>query len=343
MAGGAPRPRLIADIGATNARFALQRPGARPQAPVVLRCAEHDGIEAAVRAALARAGAEAPPLDAAVAVAAPVVGDRVEMTNHPWRFSRERLRRALGLRRLVVINDLTAIALSLPRLGRGERRRVGGGRRARRAPIAVLGPGTGLGVSGLLPVGDLPSPKRSLGFAQAGGWVPLAGEGGHADLAPGDDEELAILERLRRRFDHVSLERALSGPGLVNLYRALAEIEGGATADPDLPTAKEIAARARAGTCRRSSAAVATFCGLLGAAAGDLALTLGARGGVYIAGGIVPKLGPAFDAERFRRRFEAKGRLGAYLAPIPTYVVTAAEPALLGLAGLLDDTVAANA
>ena len=329
MAGGAPRPRLIADIGATNARFALQRPGARPQAPVVLRCAEHDGIEAAVRAALARAGAEAPPLDAAVAVAAPVVGDRVEMTNHPWRFSRERLRRALGLRRLVVINDLTAIALSLPRLGRGERRRVGGGRRARRAPIAVLGPGTGLGVSGLLPVGD--------------GWVPLAGEGGHADLAPGDDEELAILERLRRRFDHVSLERALSGPGLVNLYRALAEIEGGAAADPDLPTAKEIAARARAGTCRRSSAAVATFCGLLGAAAGDLALTLGARGGVYIAGGIVPKLGPAFDADRFRRRFEAKGRLAAYLAPIPTYVVTAAEPALLGLAGLLDDTVAANA
>ena len=329
MAGGAPRPRLIADIGATNARFALQRPGARPQAPVVLRCAEHDGIEAAVRAALARAGAEAPPLDAAVAVAAPVVGDRVEMTNHPWRFSRERLRRALGLRRLVVINDLTAIALSLPRLGRGERRQVGGGRRARRAPIAVLGPGTGLGVSGLLPVGD--------------GWVPLAGEGGHADLAPGDDEELAILERLRRRFDHVSLERALSGPGLVNLYRALAEIEGGAAADPDLPTAKEIAARARAGTCRRSSAAVATFCGLLGAAAGDLALTLGARGGVYIAGGIVPKLGPAFDADRFRRRFEAKGRLAAYLAPIPTYVVTAAEPALLGLAGLLDDTVAANA
>ncbi len=329
MAGGAPRPRLIADIGATNARFALQRPGARPQAPVVLRCAEHDGIEAAVRAALARAGAEAPPLDAAVAVAAPVVGDRVEMTNHPWRFSRERLRRALGLRRLVVINDLTAIALSLPRLGRGERRRVGGGRRARRAPIAVLGPGTGLGVSGLLPVGD--------------GWVPLAGEGGHADLAPGDDEELAILERLRRRFDHVSLERVLSGPGLVNLYRALAEIEGEAAADSDPPTAKEIAARARAGTCRRSSAAVATFCGLLGAAAGDLALTLGARGGVYIAGGIVPKLGPAFDAERFRRRFEAKGRLGAYLAPIPTYVVTAAEPALLGLAGLLDDTVAANA
>ena len=329
MAGGAPRPRLIADIGATNARFALQRPGARPQAPVVLRCAEHDGIEAAVRAALARAGAEAPPLDAAVAVAAPVVGDRVEMTNHPWRFSRERLRRALGLRRLVVINDLTAIALSLPRLARGERRRVGGGRRARRAPIAVLGPGTGLGVSGLLPVGD--------------GWVPLAGEGGHADLALGDDEELAILERLRRRFDHVSLERALSGPGLVNLYRALAEIEGGAPADSDLPTATEITARARAGSCRRSSAAVAAFCGLLGAAAGDLALTLGARGGVYIAGGIVPKLGPAFDADRFRRRFEAKGRLAAYLAPIPTYVVTAAEPALLGLAGLLDDTVAANA
>ncbi|MCH7888841.1 MAG: glucokinase [Proteobacteria bacterium] len=337
MAGGPSRPRLVADIGATNARFALVRHGTRPEAPVVLPVAEFATIEAAIRAALTRAGAEAPPPCAAVAIAAPVADDRVEMTNHPWRFSRQALRRALGLERLVVINDFTAVALSLPRLGDDDRRQVGGGSPVPRAPMGVLGPGTGLGVSGLVPAGDQPSPKRSLGFAQAGGWTALAGEGGHVDLAPGDDPEPAILERLRRRFGHVSLERALSGPGLVNLYRALAEIAGAAPADDaDTPTAPEITARARAKSCPHSIAAVETFCGLLGAAAGDLALTLGARGGVYIAGGIVPRMGPAFDAPRFRRRFEAKGRLGAYLAAIPTYLVTAAEPALLGLAGVLD-------
>ncbi|MCH7889371.1 MAG: glucokinase [Proteobacteria bacterium] len=329
MSGGRPRPRLVADIGATNARFALQRPGGRPEAPVVLPVAEHGDIEAAVRAALALAGSEAEPVFAALAVAAPVLGDRVEMTNHPWCFSREALRRALGLERLLVVNDFTAIALSLPRLGKRERRQVGGGKPAPRAPFAVLGPGTGLGVSGLLPTAD--------------GWAPLAGEGGHIDLAPGDERELAILERLRRRFDHVSLERVLSGPGLVNLYRALAEIAGEAPADAGTPSAEEITARARAGTCRLCKAAVEAFCGLLGAAAGDLALTLGARGGVYIAGGIVPKLGPAFDADRFRRRFEAKGRFRAYLEPIPAYVVTAGAPALLGLASLLDDADAAGA
>ena len=328
MAGGAARPRLVADIGATNARFALYRPGTRPRAPVVLPVADFGTIETATREALARAGAEAPPLCAAIAIAAPVADDRVEMTNHPWRFSRESLRRALGLERLVVINDFTAIALSLPRLDARERRQVGGAKPVPRAPLGVLGPGTGLGVSGLVHAG--------------GGWTALTSEGGHVDLAPGDDPEPAILERLRRRFGHVSLERALSGPGLVNLYRALVEIAGGApAADAEAPAADDIAARARAKSCPHSIAAVETFCGLLGAAAGNLALTLGARGGVYVAGGIVPKLGPAFDARRFRRRFEAKGRFSAYLAPIPAYVVTAAEPALLGLAGVLDDNAAA--
>lgn len=329
MSGGQPRSRLVADIGATNARFALQRPGARPEAAVVLRVAEHGDIEAAVRAALALAGSEAEPVFAALAVAAPVLGDRVEMTNHPWCFSRQALRRALGLERLLVVNDFTAVALSLPRLEKRERRQVGGGKPAPGAPFAVLGPGTGLGVSGLLPT--------------AGGWATLASEGGHVDLAPGDEEEMAILERLRRRFGHVSLERVLSGPGLVNLFVAFTEIAGKARAGAGAPSAKEITARARAGKCRFSKAAVDAFCGMLGAAAGDLALTLGARGGVYIAGGIVPKLGPAFDADRFRRRFEAKGRFSAYLEPIPAYVVTAAEPALLGLASLLDDARATGA
>ncbi len=320
----AARPRLVADIGGTNARFALQHPGARAGAAVVLRCADHADIETAVRAALERAEPAAAPRHAAIAVAAPVTGDRIDMTNHPWAFSQRGLRQALGLERLVVVNDFTAIALAVPRLEADDRRQVGGGAPVVDAPVAVIGPGTGLGVSGLVPTD--------------GGWTPVAGEGGHVDLAPANAREIALLERLQRRFDHVSLERVLSGPGLVNLYRAVAEIDGAAPADDAaLPTAEQITERARRGVCPLCDESVATFCALLGAAAGDLALTLGARGGVYIAGGIVPKLGPAFDEERFRQRFEAKGRFAAYLAPIPTYVITEARPALIGLAGLLDN------
>ncbi|MFQ5959144.1 MAG: glucokinase [Alphaproteobacteria bacterium] len=326
---GAAPPRLVADVGATNARFALQPPGARPAAPVILRCADFPDIEGAARAALAELKTEAAPRHAAIAVAAPVLGDDIEMTNHPWRFSRKDLRRALGLERLLVVNDFTAVALGVPRLGDGERRKLGGGEAALDAPIAVLGPGSGLGVSGLVPAG--------------GRWVALAGEGGHVDFAPGDEREAAILERLRRRFDHVSLERVLSGPGLVNLYRALAEIDAAEADDDGLPTAEEITERARKRSCRRCVATVETFCGVLGAAAGNLALTLGALGGVYVAGGIVPRLGPAFAEDRFRGRFEAKGRFAAYLAPIPAFVITAAEPALIGLAGLLDDLAGGDA
>lgn len=319
-------PRLVADVGGTNARFALQPPGARAGEAVVLRCADHAGIEAAARAALERARPTAAPRHAAIAVAAPVTGDRIDMTNHPWTFSQRGLRQALGLERLVVVNDFTAIALAVPRLEASERRQVGGGTPTADAPVAVIGPGTGLGISGLVP--------------DDGGWSPLAGEGGHVDLAPSNAREIALLERLQQRFDHVSLERVLSGPGLVNLYRALAEIDGAAPMDDAaLPTPEQIAERARSGACPLCGESVATFCALLGAAAGNLALNLGARGGVYIAGGIVPKLGTAFDEERFRRRFEAKGRFAAYLAPIPTYVITEARPALIGLASLLDNLV----
>lgn len=312
----AARPRLVADIGGTKARFALQYSGERPAAAVVLRCAEHADIASAARVALAQAGAAAPPHHAAIAVAAPVTGDRIDMTNHPWSFSQEVLRRTLGLDSLVVINDFAAIALAVPHLRADERRQVGGGAPVADAPVAVIGPGTGLGVSGLVRSDE--------------GWTPIVGEGGHVDLAPANRREIAVLERLQQRFGHVSRERVLSGPGLVNLYSALAE-DGS-----DTPTAEQITERARDGTCRLCCETVETFSALLGAAAGDLALTLGARGGVYIAGGIVPGMGPVFDDDGFRRRFEAKGRFAAYLADIPSYIVTVAWPALIGLAGLLD-------
>lgn len=256
---------------------------------------------------------------AALAIAGPVVGDRVTLTNHPWSFSIRQLRRHLAIDRLVVVNDFTAVAVAIPHLRSRERRRTGGGRVLTRAPIGVVGPGSGLGISGLIPVAD--------------GWLPFSGEGGHVTMAPATAREAAMLDRMRVRFDHVSAERLLSGPGLINLYNTLAELDG---VQASAYTAAQITdLYDREPYCRE---AVDMFCSMLGTIAGNLALTLGARGGIYVAGGIVPKLGAVFTGSPFRERFEDKGRLRPYLARIPTYVVTHPFPAFVGLAALLADS-----
>ena len=215
---------------------------------------------------------------------------------------------------LEVVNDFTAMALSVPRLEAGDKRAIGGGEPRPRTPVAVLGPGTGLGVSGLVPAGD-------------GGWIPLVTEGGHATLAAADARERAVVAALARRYGHVSIERAVSGGGIVNLARAIAEIDGG-PAPPGDPAL--IAAAAH--TDPLAGQALDMFASMLGTAASNLGL--GARGGVYIGGGIVPRLGSAFPDSRFRARFEDKGRYRGYLSAIPTYVITQPEPALLGQAAL---------
>lgn len=325
MGPGGARLRLLGDIGGTNARFALQVGGGPPSHVASFAGKDYADLADAVRAYLGAEAGEAPPSLAAFAVAAPVTGDRVELTNSPWSFSTEALRRRLGLERLVVVNDLTATALSIPRLDRDDLVQVGAGAAAAGAPIAVLAPGTGLGVSGLIPVPPGEAPGR---------WVPLTTEGGHVTLAAADDRESAVLAVIRRRFGHASAERALSGPGLVNLAHALAEVEGGGPA-PETPD--QVTGRALSGASPLCAAALEMFCAMLGTVASNLALTLGARGGVYVAGGIVPKLGAAFGTSSFRRRFEDKGRFSHYLAAIPTYVMVREMPALLGLAGLPDD------
>lgn len=309
---------LVADIGATNARFALASADGAFQRVQVLPCREFDSLERALE------GWVGGPVQglraAALAVAGPVTGDRVSLTNHPWSFSTEALRRYLGAERLHVVNDFAAVAMAAPLLRADERRQVGGGAAERGAPIAVIGPGSGLGVSGLIPVAD--------------DWQPLSGEGGHATMAAAGERENAVLERMRRRFDHVSAERLLSGPGLINIYQALAELDGvkGEAYRSSQITDPEI--RARDPRCQET---VEIFCAMLGTVAGNLALTLGARGGVYIAGGIVPRLGEGFAAAAFRARFEDKGRLRSYLEPIPAFVVIHPFPAFLGLAKLLFD------
>jgi glucokinase len=205
--------------------------------------------------------------------------------------------------------------LSLPLLRADDVSLIGGGSATAGAPMAVVGPGTGLGMSGIVRAG--------------GAWTAIEGEGGHATFAPMNEREGRIGEVLRRRFGHVSWERMLSGPGLVNLYEAIAHLEGRA-AEELAPEA--VAERARAAACPLCREALAVFCAALGTAAGNLALTMGARGGVYVGGGIVPRLGAAFDGAAFRARFESKGRLSDYVRGIPTYVVTAAYPGLIGAA-----------
>ena len=318
MASDAGYPRLVGDVGGTNARFAwLAAPGDAPARVATYPCADFASLTAAVEHYLA-AQALPRPAWAAIGIATPVTGDQVRMTNHPWAFSIAQVQRELGLARLVVLNDFAALALSLPSLGAAQLRRVGGGSAVADAPLALLGPGTGLGVSGLL--------------RAPGGAVAIAGEGGHVTLAAADEREAAVVDWLRRRYGHASAERALSGPGLENLHAALASLKG--EARPALAAAQITAGAAADAHCAE---VVDLFFSLLGTVAGNLALTLGARGGVYIGGGIVQRLGERIEHSPFRQRFEAKGRFRDYLAAVPSFVVTAQEsPALIGAARALE-------
>ena len=309
---------LVGDIGATHARFGLVSPDGTLLLSRTLADEDYPAIHDAIAAFLAERGALPMPRQGAIAIASPITGDRVAMTNHPWSFSILALKARFGFDRLEVINDFTALALALPRLTPQDRLMVGGGAAVAGAPIGVLGPGSGLGVSGLV--------------ASGSGWIALTGEGGHATMAPATDRESAVLDRMRGHFDHVSAERALSGPGLVNLYNTLAELGRMPAQGYTAAQITDLAVRAADSLCVETTT---MFCAMLGTMAGNLALTLGARGGVYIGGGIVPRLGQTFVQSPFRQSFEAKGRFQAYLAAIPTFVVTHPLPAFLGCAALL--------
>jgi len=308
---------LIADMGGTNVRFALVDAQGGIGPDMVLQCADFAGPDDAARAFLAaRDGAK--PTRGAFAVASPITGDVIEMTNSAWRFSVHHVQRQLGLDQLQVVNDFTATALSVPHLSAPHLLKLGGGDGVAGAPVAVLGPGTGLGVSGLV--------------ADAHGqWTALATEGGHVTLAATDDTEAQVIAQLRRRFGHVSAERALSGPGLLNLYEAVAALQG---IPASYSTAEAVSSHGLDGSCPLCRQALSMFFAMLGTVAGNLALSLGARGGVYIAGGILPRMSQAFFASEFRRRFEAKGRFAAYLSAVPTWLVMHPEPAFAGLAAL---------
>ncbi len=335
-------PRLLADVGGTNARFGIQRhPGAVAEQVRQLPAADYAGPAEAAEAYLAQlpspAGAALPrPRWAAMAVATPVGGDHISFTNSHWSFSRRAVQAALGLDGFLVLNDFEALAMSLPVLGPTQWR-CGVGpapRPGEPGTLAVVGPGTGLGVGAVMHSG--------------GRWVALPGEGGHVSLAAADALECALLQCVWRRYPHVSAERLLAGGfvrgdermGLPLLYSALGEVMG-------LPApAADTAAIVNGGidgSDALASHALDRFCAMLGGVCGNAALTLGARGGVYIGGGIVPRLGERFFASDFRSRFEAKGRFDAYLKAIPTPVITDTLAALSGAALAIEQAVQASA
>ena len=313
-------PRLLGDIGGTNARWAWQASaGADLEDISVQPCGASASLQESARSYLRIHGRQ-DPVWAGIGIATAITGDEVRMTNNDWRFSIAEFQRALGLQRCLVINDFTSLALSLPALKPSDLRAIGGGAPVAGQTIGLLGPGTGLGVSGLIADGQ-------------GNFTALAGEGGHVTLAAADDFEAAIISILRKTFSHVSAERVLSGPGLVALHDALRRLDGLPARELDSAT---ISARGLAGQCPVCTETLHLFCALLGTVAGDLALTLGARGGVFVGGGIVPRLGEFFARSAFRERFLAKGRFRSYLETIPTRVIRAPYAALTGAAHALD-------
>jgi glucokinase len=263
---------------------------------------------------------------AAIAIANPVDGDHVKMTNHDWSCSIEATRRALGFDTLLVVNDFTALAMALPGLTDAQREQVGGGSRRQNSVIGLLGPGTGLGVSGLIPADDR--------------WIALGSEGGHATFSPFDENEDLVMRYARRKFAHVSFERVSAGPGLELIYRAFAERDEIDVAEDF--TSAEVTNRAHAGEALALEA-VNCFCSILGTFSGNIAVTLGALGGIYIGGGVVLKLGELFHKSPFRARFESKGRFSQYLSSIPTYIITAEYPAFLGVSAILSEQLSNRA
>ena len=333
-------PRLLADVGGTNARFALEVGPGRIECINVLACADYPRLADAIRAYLGTVAVQGQGVvrHAAIAIANPVVDDFVRMTNHHWEFSIEALRLELAFENLIVVNDFSALASSLPHLHDSDKVQVGGGAVRAGAAIGLVGAGTGRGVSGLIPTGASMASCADGDVAGSAGWTALCSEGGHVTFSPANEKEVAVLQFAWREFEHVSAERLLSGVGIELIFRALADRAGRAG---ERLAAPEILRRALASECTICDETIDMFCGMLGTVAGNLAVTLGAQGGIYIGGGIVPRLGERFAASPFRRRFEHKGRFVAYLAQVPTFVITAQYPAFVGVSALLAERLAA--
>ncbi|MBC8267892.1 MAG: glucokinase [Rhodospirillaceae bacterium] len=311
---------LVADIGGTNARFAVAVAGDCELSKFQkFPTSAFSGIIPAANEYLDHISGEIPSR-ACIAVACPVRGDTISLTNNDWSFSVEEVRQALNLKHLMVINDFKALAAGVPHLTSDERMQIGNGLPIANRPISVIGPGTGLGVANVVQDG--------------GKFIILDGEGGHVGFAPGNEREIEILRQLSRQFGRVSTERILSGAGLATLYQAIARIDG--VDAPDLEAA-DIVEQAKSGSSPQCLETISIFCSALGSFAGDTAMTLSSQGGVFIGGGIVPRIADLLIDSPFRERFEAKGRTSSFIKNVPTYLITTDHTALNGAASLLLD------
>jgi len=310
---------LLADIGGTNARFALV--DGDDIGPIVYtKVADFPTVRDAIADVLARRASAGPVTAAVLAVAGPVTNNRCVMTNSPWIIDGSELQAAFGLKSVHVLNDFEVMAWSLPALRASDLFPLGSQAGMPGEPMLVLGPGTGFGASCLV--------ERN------GARVAVITEAGHATLPPESEREQQVVDCMRRRFGHVSIERgALSGSGLQHLYEALAEVEGIAAPPRD---AAAITTAALDGSCKLSRATLEMFCAILGSVAGNLALTFCARGGVFIAGGIVPRFPQFLAASDFRKRFEAKGSFQNYLGDIPTSIIVKPDASFAGLKEFCD-------
>ncbi|MFA9216107.1 MAG: glucokinase [Sphingomonadaceae bacterium] len=315
-------PRLLADIGGAGATFGLETAPNQIEAVWVAQCDAYPTLGAAIvhylsqPATVAAGGYQA--RFAGIAIANPIDGDWVTMTNHHWSFSIEAVCSQFSLKSLVVVNDFTALASALPYLPAEHKRQIGGGVARSGATIGLVGADAGLGVSALVPAGER--------------WIAIDSEGGHSTFAPMSEREIDILRYARRHHEHVSSERLVSGIGMVLVYRALAER---ARVEADNFSSDDIVSRGLRGTCALCVETLETFCEMLGTVAGNVALTLGAKGGIYLGGRIVAQMGSFIEQIGFRARFEQKGRLADYVSHIPTFIITEQYPTLIGMSAML--------
>lgn len=304
---------LLADIGGTNARFALMDDGVI-STPEHLKTADFPTVADAIKTFLSRHSSGGAPTAAVMDVAGPIENNRCVLTNSHWVIDGAELASTFGLRFAKLLNDFEAVGWSLTALQPADLFSLGGERKVDGAPMLVIGPGTGFGAACYLPNDGRPAVAVT--------------EAGHATLPATTEREAVVLAKMRERFGHVSIERALSGMGIENVYQAIAAVDGATVPQRD---AAAITAAALDGSCLVSKATLDMFCSWLGAVAGNLTLTFCARGGVYIAGGIPPRFPDAVAASNFRKQYESKGRFDAYLRPIPVHIVMRPDISFLGL------------
>ena len=309
-------PRFVADVGGTNIRLALVENGRISKIEKYL-CADFDSIADAILH-FQNITINGTFAAACIAIACPVNDDLVKMTNHTWAFSKTALKETLGLSSLFVINDFTAVAHSLPTLNHNQVIQIGSGRAKENGNIAVFGPGTGLGVEHLT--------------YTSSGWQTLDGEGGHVDFAPTDDTDIIVWQYLQKRFGRASAEEVLSGRGIVNIYTALCLHNG---LEHTLTTPSDVTKAGLDGSDNMALQAIEQFCKVMGSFAGNLALNLCTRGGIFIGGGVTSHLGEFFINSEFRKRFEAKGDFADYVKNIPTYIINEPDHGLLGALAFL--------